>query len=181
MLHLSLASLPAELPPRRGVLHSGPEHLHGSGFTAPWDAFELARHAQREGAELVVCSMAWLVGEGDEAALVDVPESERGWAESARTMNYWAMRVGPLLETGVAFVACNRVGTERHAPTSASSEVHSKSPGEGEGEGDATKESTFTGSSCVMSLAEGGIEILAFGGKRGEQVVWASVPLPRRP
>jgi len=63
--------------------------------------------------------------------------------DTFQTLNYWCGRLKPLIGKDVILVGCNRVGTERG--------------------------STFTGSSCVLSLKEP--QILAAAPKRGEHVL----------
>jgi len=38
-------------------------------------------------------------------------------------------------------------------------------------------EVTFTGSSCVVSLKEEGVDVLAFGAKEGEELVRATIEM----
>jgi len=81
--------------------------LNPDDFTAPWSAFELASFAAQHEADLVVCSMAWLVSEGEPPG-----SNQDKWDEVQSVLSYWAARLGPLLGTGAGFVAANRVGTE---------------------------------------------------------------------
>jgi len=81
--------------------------LNPDHFTAPWSLFEFATFAHRHQADLVVCSMAWLVSEGEPPR-----RSNDKWEQVQSVLSYWAARLGPLLGTGAGFVAANRVGTE---------------------------------------------------------------------
>ncbi|BGP16052.1 hypothetical protein JCM10213_006812 [Rhodosporidiobolus nylandii] len=125
--------------------------LNPHQFKAPFDAFELGTFAAKEKADIVFGSMAWL---DSEPPLDDGAEEEGdGWESTRETMSYWALRVEPLLGTGAALVCANRTGRE----------------------GDTV----FTGSSCVMELSERPA-VLAYAGKRREELVVARVSLPER-
>lgn len=147
--------------------------LNPDNFTAPWNSFELARFAKREKVDLVVCPMSWLVAEGE----LDDSTKER-WEEVQGVMSYWAARMGPLLETGVGFVGANRVGSEGGELSCGSGVVATA----------LTTVSclsllclppdiTFTGASCIMDLDEDGVDVLAFGAKRGQELVRATIQL----
>lgn len=73
--------------------------------------------------------MNWLVSENEELSA-----TASSWQKVSQTISYFVLRLNPLLGSGCAFVACNRIGTERVRG--------------------AASESTFTGSSCLVSLAE---------------------------
>jgi len=97
----SCAVDPGHSPPRSSS-QLNPDH-----FTAPWSLFECATYAHQHHADLVVCSMAWLVSEGEPPR-----RSNDKWEQVQSVLGYWAARLGPLLGTGAGFVATNRVGTE---------------------------------------------------------------------
>ena len=59
-----------------------------------------------------MCAMAWLDSEPAEGEQEDNGEAGEEWEKVRGTLGYWAARLAPLLGSGVAFVACNRVGRE---------------------------------------------------------------------
>ena len=66
--------------------------LNPHKFTAPWESYELATHARSSGAELLVCSMAWLSRlEREELLAEDVRE-----LPDTETVGYWLGRLQPL-------------------------------------------------------------------------------------
>lgn len=68
--------------------------------------------------------MNWLASEPP----LQADAEPSAWEQVKETISYWALRLSPLFGTGAVFAGCNRVGTERGT--------------------------TFTGSSCVMRLAD---------------------------
>ena len=125
-------------------------------FTAPWTAYEFAHHVLRSNARLVVLSMAWLtrltvaeLGTGDDGARI---AKEPDW----ETVAYWVERLRPLVqesgegngEREVVVVFANRCGVE---------------PG-------VEEEARYAGSSAVVRIRGGEVEILG-GFGRGEEGV----------
>lgn len=83
--------------------------LNPEKFLAPFDAYELAAFAQLEQVDVVICAMAWLDSDPARDGMRDDDDS---WSAARSTLGYWAARLDPLVGSGVAFVACNRVGRE---------------------------------------------------------------------
>ncbi|GAA5891333.1 hypothetical protein JCM5296_006902 [Sporobolomyces johnsonii] len=128
--------------------------LNPKDFVAPFEAFEFASFAKREEVDVVACSMSWLDSEPPRGAHEEEDEGGRTeWDKVHRTLGYWVMRMEPLMESGVAFVGCNRVGRE----------------------GDTV----FTGSSCAIELQERPT-VIKYATKRKEEVLVAKVRLPPR-
>lgn len=86
-------------------------------FKADFYDFEFGHYHSDAKTKILLCSMAWLKskgkgGSGNSDTVMD-------------TINYWALRLLPLMRQSVAdvdgdenehhtlFVACNRIGTER--------------------------------------------------------------------
>lgn len=88
-------------------------------FTAPWEAFELAKFAQQNHADIIVCCMAWLDAEpptdhDDEelANTIRQHDAANSFADVRETIAYWVSRVEPLIGSGMMLVTCNRIGRE---------------------------------------------------------------------
>jgi len=83
-------------------------------FQAGWEEMELARFAEKELVDMVICIMAWLRSPSSEPD----PEEEgkqteqMKWRECSSTISYWAARCEPMWKRECFFVACNRIGTE---------------------------------------------------------------------
>jgi len=139
------------------------------GFQAPFSKFELANFAKEAKVDLVVCSvrlgfkvvahtslkttmqMNWL--KSDEIFENDADE----WDRVAPTISYFVTRLTPILQTSIGFVACNRIGTECVSG--------------------ASKNTTFTGSSCIVSLDEQPT-VLAHAGPDREKMIIANLEIP---
>ena len=117
-------------------------------FEAPFTDFEYARFALREKCQLILFSNAWVDG--------NVEDPRSGFS----TINYWATRLGPIIEHlnaresegelgNCVFACANRIGTEN--------------------------DTTFVGSSCVVSLKEP--TILASADKTTIGVVVSNITL----
>ncbi|GAA5960396.1 hypothetical protein JCM21900_003539 [Sporobolomyces salmonicolor] len=129
--------------------------LNPKDFVAPFEAFEFASFAKQEEVDIVACSMSWLDSEPPRATAEEGEEEEgrTEWEKVHRTLGYWVMRMEPLMESGVAFVGCNRVGRE----------------------GDTI----FTGSSCAIELQDRPT-VVKYATQRKEEVILAKVRLPPR-
>ncbi|GAA6050195.1 hypothetical protein JCM3770_000448 [Rhodotorula araucariae] len=145
---------------------SSPHHAQGASFRlvpgicmdlnekdfALTREYALASFAARQRADVLVVAMSWLdaepPAEGDEGK-----EVRDEWVLVRDTLSYWVMRCAPLLGSGAALVAANRVGRE----------------------GDTV----FTGSSCVAELGDRPA-IVQYASKRREEVMLAEVELPQR-
>lgn len=100
-------------------------------FEAPFDAYELSSFSVQNGAELLLCPMAWLSSTSNPDPNQTL--SGKSWLEVGSTLNYWAARCTPMWEkVGQTFVACNRVGCEKDTVYTGTSCVISNVPDEGE-------------------------------------------------
>lgn len=97
-------------------------------FTAPFGKYEFANFALEQKADVIVCCMNWLVSDQE------LPEDASAWQKVSSTISYFLVRVAPLLGKNVAFIGCNRVGSE--TVQGASSPTH------------------FTGATCLVELSE---------------------------
>lgn len=150
-------------------------------FVAPFESYELGTFAEREGVDVVVCSMAWLDSEPPANGVDESEQEEEGeeWDKVRNTLSYWAMRCGPLMGSGAAFVGCNRAGREGGEFRRARfSEVERMQRGADHSPVRST-DVVFTGSSCVIKLEETP-EVLDFAPKRGEALLRVDVPLRDR-
>ncbi|TNY22683.1 carbon-nitrogen hydrolase [Rhodotorula diobovata] len=123
---------------------------------APTTEYALASFARDERADVLVVAMSWLDSEPPLEGQGGAKEAEGGkdkWEEVRDVISYWVVRSMPLLGSGAALVAANRVGRE----------------------GDTV----FTGSSCVVELGDRPA-VAQFANKRGEAVILAEVELPKR-
>ncbi|KAI9687487.1 MAG: Carbon-nitrogen hydrolase [Bathelium mastoideum] len=126
-------------------------------FTAPWSAFELATHARQTRAQSVILSMAWLVPASVPRAEWEAELSARGEEPDVETLGYWVKRLEPLVGNeedgqegkGVLVCCANRTGIE--------------------------EEACYAGSSVVMRLGRGEVEILGMLGKGEERVLMVDV------
>lgn len=109
--------------------------LNPRDFIAPWDAYELAKFASAQRADVIAMPMNWLASEQAPESSEKEDESDND-GPSMSTLNYWAHRLMPLHDpapsyaTGgdeggrrVTFVACNRTGRERETRFAGSSAV----------------------------------------------------------
>ncbi|KAF2238711.1 carbon-nitrogen hydrolase [Viridothelium virens] len=115
-------------------------------FLAPPDAFEFANHVLATSSRLAIISMAWLVLSSPEEWI----EETREHAEELEisTLTYWVGRLRPLVENegGKIVVVCaNRTGIEGEA--------------------------CYAGSSTVMKLGGGNVEIMGYLGRGAESVL----------
>lgn len=93
-------------------------------FEAPFEAYELSTFAVKNGAEVILCCMAWL----DIGPVPDPHRTEGGKSseETLETMSHWTARCTPFWKfKNRTFATCNRTGQEEGA--------------------------IFTGTSCVIS------------------------------
>ncbi|GAA5846010.1 hypothetical protein JCM9279_004754 [Rhodotorula babjevae] len=121
---------------------------------APTSEHALATFARDERADVLVVAMSWLDGEAlaeEEEERVD--EDSDKWDDVRDVISYWVARCMPLLGSGAALVAANRV----------------------EREGDTV----FTGSSCAVELGARPA-VAQWANKRGEAVIVAELALPER-
>ncbi|KAI9714736.1 MAG: Carbon-nitrogen hydrolase [Bogoriella megaspora] len=152
----SLHSLPlATLPPSHSVSQSTSELLsvvtqgicmdiNPYKFQTPWETFEFASHVVSTNARMAIISMAWLTHTTPEEWEVEM--RERREEVEITTLGYWVERFKPIAQRldgePVIVVCANRTGVE----------------------GDAC----YAGSSVVMRLGKGKVEILGMLG-RGEE------------
>lgn len=109
--------------------------LNPKGFIAPFEAFELSTFAKEAKVDVLVCSMNWLDSNQDDdgsetsknqevipeedseseesSGEEELSEGGKRWNEVKSTLNYFAMRLTPLMGERTVFVSCNRVGTEK--------------------------------------------------------------------
>ena len=87
-------------------------------FVAPFEDFEFANYHVEQGTEIVSCCMNWLVKQlteedDDEAVLYNNLIAK----PSTENLNYWALRMLPLIENSAGkrnlVIVCNRVGHEK--------------------------------------------------------------------
>jgi hypothetical protein len=120
---------------RRGIIHGIDRGQQGSltqivqlegmdinpyRYIAPFHSYEFATHVLASSATLILLPMAWLTSEPPSTLQTD-PE-----LPDTATMQYWQLRLQPLLEDNggdreIVVVACNRSGSEgraRYAGTS---------------------------------------------------------------
>ncbi|CAO3628359.1 unnamed protein product [Cunninghamella blakesleeana] len=88
-------------------------------FKSEFTAFEFANYHKNEKTDIILGSMAWLKSK----------QEEDGMGSLMSTINYWALRLSPLLKEAVSsdrnilFVASNRIGTERGSTFAGGSSV----------------------------------------------------------
>ncbi|UZJ56805.1 hypothetical protein CBS101457_006125 [Exobasidium rhododendri] len=107
--------------------------LNPYDFKAPFESFELASYCLRENVDILVMPMAWLVASDDvEEDRNELERSVDTMVEGPheQTINYWALRLSPLLKDNEQnstpnrnfyFVNCNRTGTEQKSKFAGSS------------------------------------------------------------
>jgi len=100
-------------------------------FQAPWEAFELARHCLAARVQVIAFCSNWCTAHPDDSL-----ETKAKPPNQVDTLQYWAGRLEPLIGRPVFFVVGDRVGKESLAPIGREGET------------------TFCGSSCVLSLWE---------------------------
>ncbi|KAL9090134.1 MAG: hypothetical protein Q9165_005414 [Trypethelium subeluteriae] len=115
-------------------------------FIAPPDAFEFANHVLAASSRLAIISMAWLTLSSPEVWIHEMRE----YADELEisTLTYWVGRLRPLVEneSGKTVVVCaNRTGIEGEA--------------------------CYAGSSTVMRVCGGEVEIMGYLGKGAERVL----------
>jgi len=121
-------------------------------FLAPFDRYEFANHVIDSGAELVVLSMAWLTAQSGHSLIenAQVPEAD--------ILAYWVKRLQPLIDRGqkngreTTIVVSNRVGTEG--------------------------ECNFAGTSVVLSISKGNVNVYGCLGRATEDLLITDVPGP---
>ncbi|KAL8277419.1 hypothetical protein RQP46_010141 [Phenoliferia psychrophenolica] len=147
----ALAASPTPDPPTFTIAPCICMDLNPEKFLAPFEAYEFATFVQnaRPRVDVVVGSMAWLAAEPPEEGISAEENEVNKWEDVSETVNYWATRLRPLLGSRTAVVVCNRIGTEG--------------------------ESTFTGSSCVITLED--VRVRAYASKRSEEVLRTAVDL----
>ena len=114
--------------------------INPRGFTAPWAAFEFARHVLESRTPVAAVCMAWLT-QLSPPELAELPlQPDQG------SFGYWMERFAPLREPGAApvVVACaNRCGVEGAA--------------------------CYAGTSAVMSFRDGSIALCGILGRKEEK------------
>lgn len=115
-------------------------------FEAPWDAYEFANHCVQNRAPLVILSMAWNSVLPADAAVAEQPDMP--------TLSYWLQRLTPLLsvedDQETIVVIANRCGSD--LAEGGSSHVHLSPDGK-------RHEAVFVGTSCVIRLRKGQVEV----------------------
>ncbi|KAJ3281550.1 Carbon-nitrogen hydrolase [Rhizoclosmatium sp. JEL0117] len=99
-------------------------------FESPFEKFEFATFHRNTKADLLSCSMAWVLSPDE-----DLPRDKR--TPLMGTINYWATRMTPVIlakEKRVIMAVCNRTGGENGTD--------------------------FCGSSCVLAFENGGAKLL---------------------
>ncbi|RKP03298.1 hypothetical protein CXG81DRAFT_24072 [Caulochytrium protostelioides] len=130
-------------------------------FTAPYEAYELARFHQAAGTALLSMNMAWLASDPEdgrpsdalEAGLANAyhdPPLSRGML---RLLEHWVSRLTPLLEDpantrGVLVVIANRTGTEPSTPDDPTRPCSPALVGR-----PWKPTTTFAGQSCILRIA----------------------------
>lgn len=104
---------------------------------APTTEYALASFARDERADVLVVAMSWLDSEPPLEGQGGAKEAEGGkdeWEEVRDVISYWVVRSMPLLGSGAALVAANRVGREGGAsvPVSRRALILARSPTDGE-------------------------------------------------
>ncbi|KPV75447.1 uncharacterized protein RHOBADRAFT_53422 [Rhodotorula graminis WP1] len=121
---------------------------------APTSENALATFARDERADVLVVAMSWLDSEPPiEDEHEGAEETGDEWDDVRDVISYWVVRCMPMLGSGAALVAANRVGRE----------------------GDTV----FTGSSCAVELGDRPA-VAQYANKRGEAVILAELSLPER-
>ena len=128
-------------------------------FEAPWSAYEFATHCVEAATPLVILSMAWLTS------------LQPGELESTRlepdlsTLTYWIERFFPVIEANreaeVLLVMANRCGTEPGTLLGVSQGVGK----------DGEDVIGYAGSSCVMRVRHGNVQIFDLLGKAEERLL----------
>lgn len=111
-------------------------------FAAPFDDFEFANYHLQADSKLIVCCMNWLTI--DEVDGED-PEGELKYMR--QVINYWLIRMTPLIGRDVKLIICNRTGVEEGV--------------------------TYCGLSCVLDLKT--CCVLAMCSRTDEQVMVVNV------
>jgi protein N-terminal amidase len=112
--------------------------LNPHEFTAPFESFEFANYMLTHDPDMISCSNAWLMSKEDgERTDIDLTRP------SEDTLNYWCLRLSPLLEgtsNGKKMIVAisNRAGKE--------------------------EKSSFVGSSCVLLFKDGEANLLGVMG-----------------
>lgn len=89
--------------------------LNPERFLAPFEDFEFATFVRdaHPKVDVVVGTMAWLASPpGEDDSDDSGSEDDSDWADVLSTINYWAVRLTPLIGSRTAIVVCNRIGTE---------------------------------------------------------------------
>jgi len=101
-------------------------------FKAPFDAYEFANFHKQAGSEVILFSSAWCNAHPDDTLETKMKEPDVG-----ATIDYWGMRLFPLLGTDVTFVVADRVGSESCEPLGRPGSI------------------IFCGGSCFIQLKQG--------------------------
>ena len=127
-------------------------------FIAPWDAYEFANHVLDSGAELVVLSMAWL----SHSLTKEEINGDRRTEPELETLSYWVERFRPVVagERQVIVVIGNRCGIEGGDVCNTST---------GAGDMPETAEVCYAGSSTVIRIGKGKVELWDVLGKGEER------------
>jgi protein N-terminal amidase len=90
-------------------------------FKAPFSAFEFAAFHKERASKLLLLSMNWLTHENKpnvrdlnamEQKPLDYPAEKESEDLAFEHLNYWCIRLSPLLKTNVKVAICNRTGRE---------------------------------------------------------------------
>ncbi|KAK4993791.1 hypothetical protein LTR50_000004 [Elasticomyces elasticus] len=135
-------------------------------FEAPWDAYEFAQHCVRGGAELVVLSMAWLTRLLPQEITVQPSQPD------TETLSYWVQRFQPIIkggrDEGVVVVCANRSGVE-------GSEFNGE---QGRGIDGLGNDVVYAGSSCVLFIQKGAVQVFDMLGKAEEKLLVVDTSQP---
>ncbi|KAJ3101223.1 Carbon-nitrogen hydrolase [Phlyctochytrium planicorne] len=120
-------------------------------FETSFTAYEFSNYQRHQGAKFISGSMAWLLSDDG-----DMDEYVQPADPSMSTLEYWVMRLAPLRlatrgrgkEGKIIVAICNRIGLENG--------------------------SRFCGSSTVLKLEEGEVEILNVAGFNNETIIVAN-------
>ncbi|GAB7347856.1 hypothetical protein MBLNU459_g5387t1 [Dothideomycetes sp. NU459] len=138
-------------------------------FVAPWTAYEFATHCVGADAPLVVLSMAWLT------RLLPRELQDRALQPDLETLTYWIERFRPIMgskrEGGVVLVLANRCGNEPGTVVPGADQ---------EGTDDGEQVVSYAGSSCVLRIQDGAVQLFDILGRAEETLLIADTDEPPR-
>ena len=140
-------------------------------FEAPFEEFELANYHKSNDVDLIIFSSNWCSSHPDDdvetraAGKAPLAGSKEEHLKIIETINYWAVRLEPLIKSDVYFACADRIGTEPIALL-------------GRGGDKDIGDTQYCGCSCVLSLKKP--DVLGALGMSNPDVLVVDVPLPRR-